>query len=83
MAAGGLGGPCRGWSWGKQLGRCGGPLTPDSFSDIFLNYYLLIFGALGLRCCPWAFSSCGEQGLLLVAVCGLLTAEPSLVEDRL
>ena len=28
--------------------------------------------ALGLRCCARAFSSCGEQGLLFVAVRGLL-----------
>ena len=29
---------------------------------------------LGLRCCVWAFSSCGERGLLFIAVCRLLTA---------
>ena len=29
---------------------------------------------LGLRCCAWAFSSCGEQGLLFVAVHWLLIA---------
>ena len=28
--------------------------------------------ALGLRCCAQAFSSCVEQGLLFVAVRGLL-----------
>ena len=27
---------------------------------------------LGLRCCAWAFSSCGERGLLFIVVCGLL-----------
>ena len=27
---------------------------------------------LGLRCCEQAFSSCGEQGLLFIAVRGLL-----------
>ena len=27
---------------------------------------------LGLRCCARAFSSCGEQGLLFIAVHGLL-----------
>ena len=30
--------------------------------------------ALGLRCCMWAFSSCGKRGLLFVAVRRLLTA---------
>ena len=31
-----------------------------------------------LHCCTWAFSSCGEWGLLFVAVCGLLIAVASL-----
>ena len=30
----------------------------------------------------WAFSSCGEQGLLFVAVCGLLTVVASLVAEH-
>ena len=34
--------------------------------------------ALGLRCCARAFSSCGEQGLLFVAVRGLLIVVASL-----
>ena len=34
--------------------------------------------ALGLRCCAQAFSSCGERGLLFVAVCRLLIAVASL-----
>ena len=39
-----------------------------------LIYYLFIYflAVLGLRCCMRAFSSCGERGLLLVAVRGLL-----------
>ena len=32
--------------------------------------------------CSQASSSCGEQGLLFVAVCGLLAAVASLVVDR-
>ena len=47
MAAGGLGGPCRQWSWGKQLGRCGGLLTPDSFSDIFFKLLFTYFWCTG------------------------------------
>ena len=35
--------------------------------------------ALGLCCCPQAFSSCCERGLLFVAVRGLLNAVASLV----
>ena len=33
--------------------------------------------ALGLRCCARAFSSCGEWGLLFVAVRGLLISVAS------
>ena len=33
--------------------------------------------ALGLHCCAWAFSSCGERVLLFVAVHGLLIAVAS------
>ena len=32
----------------------------------------LFLAALGLRCCSRALSSCGERGLLFVAVCRLL-----------
>ena len=35
-------------------------------------YKCFLLAALGLRCCSWAFSSCGEWGLLLVVVHGLL-----------
>ena len=38
--------------------------------------------ALGLRCCAWAFSSCGEQGLLFVAAHGILIAVASLVVEH-
>ena len=38
--------------------------------------------ALGLRCCTWAFSSCGERGLLFVVVHGLLIAVVSLVVEH-
>ena len=49
-----------------------------------LKKIYLFLAALGLRCCAWAFSSCGERGLLFVAVRGLLIAVSSLVaENRL
>ena len=44
----------------------------------FYKFIYLFLAALGLCCCAWAFSSCGERGLLLVAVCGLLIAVASL-----
>ena len=28
----------------------------------------VFLAALGLRCCTWAFSSCGQRGLLFVAM---------------
>ena len=37
--------------------------------------------ALGLRCCAQAFFSCGERGLLFIAMCGLLIAVASLVRS--
>ena len=50
----------------------------------FKNFYLFIYllAALGLCCCAWAFSSCGEQGLLLIAVHGLLIAVAFLVAEH-
>ena len=48
----------------------------------FLIYLFLFLAALGLRCCVLAFSSCGEQGLLFVAVRRLLIAVASLVVEH-
>ena len=44
--------------------------------------YLLFLAALGLCCCAQAFSSCGEQGLLFVAMRGLPIAVASLVAEH-
>ena len=38
--------------------------------------------ALGLHCSVQAFFSYGEQGLVFVAVCGLLIAMASLIVER-
>ena len=48
-------------------------------------FFLIIFkflAALGLCCCVWAFSRCGEQGLLFLAVRELLIAVASLVAEH-
>ena len=45
-------------------------------------YFYLFLAALGLCCCTWAFSSCGERGLLFCAVCRLLIAVASLVAEH-
>ena len=44
--------------------------------------YLFFLAVLGLHCCTQAFSSCGEQGLLFVAVHRLLIAVASLVAEH-
>ena len=49
---------------------------------IFHEFIYLFLAALGLRCCVRAFSSCGEQWLLFVEVCGLLIVVASLVAEH-
>ena len=49
------------------------------FARFYLFIYLIFLAVLGLCCCARAFSSCGERGLLFVAVRGLLIAVASLV----
>ena len=49
----------------------------------FLIFIYLFLAVLGLCCCAQAFSSCGEWGLLFIAVRGPLIAVASLVEHRL
>ena len=48
----------------------------------FIYIIYLLLAALGLCCCARAFSSCGKQGLLLIAVHGLLIAVASLVVEH-
>ena len=55
-------------------------LLPHCFLINKLIY--LFLAALGLCCCAWAFSRCGEWGLLFIAVCGLLIVVASLVAER-
>ena len=49
---------------------------------IFLKIIYLFMAALGPRCWARAFSSCGERGLLFVAVRGLLIAVAPLVAEH-
>ena len=55
---------------------------PQSPLHFFFKLIDLFIAALSLRCCARAFSSCGEQGLLFVAVRGLLIAVASLVGEH-
>ena len=50
--------------------------------NYFLKNFYLFLAVLGLRCCVWAFSSCGERGLLFVVVCGLLIVVASFVVEH-
>ena len=52
------------------------------FIIYFYYLFLKFLAALGVCCCAWAFSSCGEQELLFVAVRGLLIAVASLVAEH-
>ena len=52
------------------------------FFNLFYLFIYLFMAALGLRCCAQAFSSCGERGLLFVAVLGLLLAVASFVVEH-
>ena len=48
----------------------------------FFKLINLFLTALGLHCCMRAFSSCGEQGLLFIAVSRLLIVVASLVAEH-
>ena len=51
----------------------------------YLFMYLCIYlflTVLGLYCCAWAFSSCGERGLLFFEVWGFLIAVASLTAEH-
>ena len=59
------------------------PFQIGFFFFFLINLFIYLFlAALGLCCCPWSFSSCGERGLLFVAVRGLLIAVVSLVVEH-
>ena len=63
----------------------GRDILVSNFFFIFINLFILFYffwAALGLCCCARAFSSCGERGLLLIAVRGLLIAVASLVAEH-
>ena len=53
-------------------------LETQQLEQIFFKNKFIYLAALGLPCCARAFSSCGERGLLLFAVCCLLIAVASL-----
>ena len=72
---------------GKQKPRLKVPISSTEVGIIFFSinlFYLFIYlflAALGFHCCARAFSSCGEQGLLFIAVSRLLIVVASLVVE--
>ena len=50
------------------------------FLKLFIIY--LILAVLGGRCCLWAVSSCGQQGLIFVVGYGLLAVVAALVVEH-
>ena len=65
-------------------GSCGNSIFSLAFflyKFIYL-FYLFCFWLRWVFVAVWAFSSCGEQGLLSLAVCGLLIAVASLVVEH-
>ena len=59
----------------------GTKFNPLQYTFFKILFYLFL-AASGLRCCVWAFPSCGEQGLLFVGVRGLLIAVASFVVEH-
>ena len=61
---------------------CSCSITVSTNLAVFLKFIYLFLAEFGLRCCTWAFSSCGEWGLVFVAVHGLLLVVASLVAEH-
>ena len=60
---------------------CVSSLKKCVFTLLAHVFFFFNLAVLDLCCCMRAFSSCGEQGLLFVAVCVLLIAAASLAEE--
>ena len=63
------------------------PISILNFFFLFFNLFIdlliyLFMAVLGLRFCARAFSSCGKQGPLFIAVRGPLTIAASLVAEH-
>ena len=58
-------------------------VTYAIFNVITVFKFYLFLVALGLCCCEWAFSSCGERGVLFIVVHRLLIVVASVVEPKL
>ena len=69
-------------SMASQPLDCQGSISCFYFFNILFKifiYFFLVLAVLGLCCFTQAFCSRSEQGLLFIAMCGLLIAVASLV----
>ena len=48
----------------------------------YLIHYFIFGGTRGLYCCLWAFSNCGERGLLFLMMHRLLIVVASLAVEH-
>ena len=53
-----------------------------STSNTLKKRFIYFLAVVSLHCCVWAFSSCGEWGLLFFVVRRLLIVVTSLVEEH-
>ena len=51
-------------------------------SNVNATIFFFFLAELGLHCCAWAFSNCGEWGLLFIVVHRLLIVVASLVVEH-
>ena len=56
----------------EEAGLSLSPNTDSLLPAPFMNFWFihLFLAVLGLGCCAWALSSCGQRGLLFPAVLG-------------
>ena len=67
--------------WAQVIKRAQQVLCIIIFLKNLFIYSIFFLAALGLRCCTWAFSSHGEQGLLFVGAHRLLIVVTSLFAE--
>ena len=64
----------------KEITKFSFPFSFFFFFNLFI-LFILFLAMLGLRCWVQASSSCGERGLLFIAMRGLLIVVASLVVE--
>ena len=68
--------------WGKHMYININQILQQLFNTFIHSFIHLFMAVLGLCCCAWAFSSCGERGLLFIKVHRLLIVVAPLVAEH-